>query len=337
MTKNGAKNDVANLPWERPGWRERVRTWIQLELEQRELGITGAIEQVHVRPWSTVLRVPTRAGAVYFKASAPDLAHEPAVTESLSRWRPDDLPTVLAADPERGWLLMVDGGTRLREVLAADRDLRHWEDLLPRYAELQIDVAGRLGELLKHGIPDRRLASLPERYRRLLDDTEALRIDLPDGIDSVDYGRLRELEPRLAELSARLAASAVPESIHHGDLHDGNIFVRNGHYTLFDWGDGSVSHPFFSLRTAFVSLENTLQIEEGAPEISRLRDAYLEPWTRYASPGELLTTFDLAQRLSPFISALSWYQSVSLLEPSLKKDYAHAVPSLLQEFLGAVA
>lgn len=326
--------DPAKPPWEHPVWRERVGAWIRLELERYDLGIAGAIERVQLRPWSTVLRVPTRAGAVYFKASAPALAHEPAVTESLSRWRPDDLPTVLATDPERGWLLMADGGTRLREVLAADRDLRHWEDLLPRYAEVQIDAAGRLGELLELGLPDRRLASLPQRYRRLLDDSEALRIDLPDGIGSTEHGRLRELEPRLAELSARLAASAVPESIHHGDLHDGNIFVRNGRYTFFDWGDGSASHPFFSLRTAFVSLEFSLQIEEGAPEFSRLRDAYLEPWTRYASSGELLTAFDLAQRLSPLISALSWHDAVS---PAAREDYAHAVPSLLHEFLGGVA
>lgn len=327
-------NDAPKQPWTLPGWRRRTRTWIQAVLAQRDLTVTGPIEQTHVKPWSTVLRVPTTAGAIYFKANTPALAHEPAVTEALSRWRPEDLPTVLATDPERGWMLMADGGARLREVLAADRDLRHWETLLPRYAEIQIELAGRLTELLQLGVPDRRLALRQECYRRLLDDTPALRLDLPDGIGSAEYRRLRELEPRLADLCAQLAASPVPESIHHGDLHDGNIFVHDGRYTFFDWADGSASHPFFSLRGVSVSLEHTLQIEEGAPEFLRLRDAYLEPWTRYASRVDLLTTFDLAQRLSPLSGALIWHHTN--LEASLWQDYAHAVPVLLQEFLGAV-
>lgn len=325
--------DAPTPPWILPGWIDGAKAWIHGELERLGRAVDGPIEQTHLRPWSTVLTVPTRGGTVFFKASAGDLTHETAVTQALARWLPGDLPEVLAADSERGWMLMANGGTRFREVLAAEQDLGRWEAALPRYAELQMVVAEHLDELLALGIPDRRLAVLPSRFVEVLDETEAHMIGHPDGLTTAEYRRLLELAPLHAERCQRLAAFGIPESIHHGDLHDGNIFLQDGRYLFFDWGDASAAHPFFSLRTAFVSLENTLGLAEDAPEFDRLRDAYLEPWTRVGSPPELLEAFDLARRLSPFASALGWRRAVARLEDRQRDDYAHAVPSLLQEYL----
>ena len=44
------------------------------------MALTGAVEQPHVRPWSTVLHAPTDDGLLYMKATAPVLAHELALT-----------------------------------------------------------------------------------------------------------------------------------------------------------------------------------------------------------------------------------------------------------------
>ena len=173
------------LPWTQSGWRGEVTAWIHEALGRRRIRVTGPIEQPHVRPWSTVLRVPTGEGTVFFKASAPVCAHEPAATLALARWRPDCLPRVLAADIECGWTLLADGGTRLREILRADRDpahLRRWEALLPTLAELEIALSGRLTHLLAFGTPDRRLATLPAQYEALLADTDALHIGRPEGL-----------------------------------------------------------------------------------------------------------------------------------------------------------
>src|SRR5215213_3386730 len=112
-------SDHHTLPWAQPGWREQASAWIYAELEQRGVTIVGAIEQPHVRPWSTVLRVPTSAGDHYFKATSPLLAHEPALTQWLAQQRPDCIAPVLAVDRERGWMLMPDGGTTLRAIIQA--------------------------------------------------------------------------------------------------------------------------------------------------------------------------------------------------------------------------
>lgn len=323
--------------WAQADWFAQVHSWITAALDRQQIQVNGPITQPHIRPWSTVLHVPTSAGAYYFKATAPRLHHEPALSTLLARQYPDDTLPVLASDPGQGWLLMPEGGTRLREIIRMDRDVRHWEVLLPRYAELQIGLAQQLPELLELNMPDRRIAQLPSLYQQLLSDTEALWIDQPDGLTSAQVQRLHQLVPHVSDICAQLAAYQIPDSLHHGDLHDGNIFAAGGGYRLFDWGDSSLSHPFFSLRTVFVSVENSLDLPIGAPEFTRLRDAYLEPWTRFETAERLLKAMQISEPLSSICSALSWHWIVSSLPEHLKREYAVPVPGLLDEFLMAAS
>src|SRR5262245_10787539 len=94
--------------WEDSAFLGEARAWIESHVE-----VSGEIEQPHIRPWSTVLRVPTAAGAVWFKAALPGLDHDAGVTAVLARLRPDVVLAPLALDLERGWMLLPDGGERL--------------------------------------------------------------------------------------------------------------------------------------------------------------------------------------------------------------------------------
>ena len=200
--------------------------------------------------------------------------------------------------------------------------------------------AGRQEDLLNLGVPDRRLAVLPEQFRALLADEEMVGLGQSYGLDAQEQGRLLASQPLSLRLCQRLATYNIPESLDHGDFHDGNVFVsNNGTLTLFDWGDSSVTHPFFSLRTTFVSLENTLGLPQDSPWHARLRDAYLEAWVGVETPERLLEAFILSQRLAPITAALRWAPAIASLdvaeraEAKLPSEYAHAIPSLLREFL----
>jgi hypothetical protein len=322
-------------PWTQPGWIEQASAWVHAELERRAITVNGPIAQPHLRPWSTVLQVPTSAGALYFKATSPLTGHEPALVQALARWRPECVPVLFAVDLARGWILMSEAGQRLREIIRPSQDMRHWYPALRLYADVQRDLAGRVPDLLALGAPDRRLAVLPSRYERLLDDTDALRVDQPGGITSAQYERLRALAPRVAELCARLAEHRIPETLNHGDFHDANVFLRDGRCIFIDWGDSCVSHPFFSLRTVLVSAEISLGLEEDSPALQSLCDVHLEPWTSYESRADVLAAYDLARRLASINGALTWHHVVAALEEPLRAEYAEPVPALLQEFLSA--
>ena len=288
---------MAELPWTQADWLAEATGWIRARVE-----VTGEIEQPHVRWWSTVLRVPTAEGDLFFKAVAPVHRFEAALTARLAELQPRRVTEVLDVDAERGWLLMRDAGTRLRELVEAPEDLHHWESLLPEYAQLQIEVAPYADELLALGVPDEQLAVLPDLLRELL----AVR---PYGLTEDEHRRALAAVPRFDEMCRALAEDGVPETIQHDDLHDGQAFVRNGRYLVFDWGDSCVSHPFHSLTVTLRSVAWRLDLPPGGPELRRLRDAYLEPF------GHGPELADLAYRTGTVARAIAWHRMVAGREP----------------------
>ncbi len=154
--------------------------------------VTGAIEQPHLYPWSTVLRVPTSQGLVYAKATMAGFDHEPRLTAALAGWRPDIMPDVLAIEDERGWMLTRDAGPMLRTITRTDPpNLDPWLEILPRYAELQIEMIPRAGELLALGAIDHRLATMPDHLALMLADEEALRAG-EEGLGDDEIERLHD-------------------------------------------------------------------------------------------------------------------------------------------------
>jgi hypothetical protein len=88
------------------------------------------------------------------------------------------------------------------------------------------------------------------------------------------------------------------------------VLLRGGRSIFVDWGDSCVSHPLYPLRTVLVSAEINLGLEENFPELRPLRDAYLEPWTRYESREDLLRALDLASRLARINGAPTWHRLI---------------------------
>ena len=66
----------SELLWEQPAWLREAQDWIAQALAERGMAVSGPVEQVLSRYWSTILRVPVGSGVVYFKASIPLLAGE---------------------------------------------------------------------------------------------------------------------------------------------------------------------------------------------------------------------------------------------------------------------
>ena len=323
------------LLWHDPAWKKQVHEWIRMEAERHSIHITGEIEQPHILHWSTVMRVPTNEGILFFKATAGETIYEIALTEKLAKWIPDSGPELIAIDPDRGWMLMRDGGEQLRASIRPTKDIKPWEPVIKRYAGLQIRLAKYVDEILALGIPDHRLAALPALYSRFLTDEEILRVEKEKGLTSDEFRRLNELTPRFEQICMDLSAYGIPESINHGDFHDGNVLLKEDRITFFDWGDADVTHPFVSLRTLWVSIEIALELDEYVftPEMTILLDRYLEPFEKFASKEELNRAYALSKPVASVVKVLAWYQSVTRMDESVRGEYIHIVPAVLQEFL----
>ncbi|HEX5165103.1 MAG TPA: phosphotransferase, partial [Thermomicrobiales bacterium] len=290
--------------------------------------------QPHLRPWSSVLRVPASDGLVYCKACMAGLEDETRLTAALAEWRPDLMPEVLAIDGRRGWMLTQDAGPMLRTITRAEPpNLAPWLGILPRYAELQIELAPRAGELLALGAPDHRPGLLADLLTLMLDDDEALRIGPPEGLTDDEVEHLRALVPGVAALSAELAGYGIADSLDHGDFHDGNVFIGGGRLTLADWGDCRVTHPFFTLGITLRAAAHFAGIADDAPPILAMRDAYLEPWQAVAPRADLVRAFALAYQLSHISSARNWHRLIVRLTGEQRAQEADTVPYKLRQFL----
>jgi hypothetical protein len=320
-------------PWARPGWWKAATTWIRERCEDLGYSPTGPIEQVKVCAWSSVLRVATDAGAMYFKATAACADFEPAVTALLAELTPAMSPRVLAVDAERAWMQMADAGASIREEIRAARgDPSRWEEILPQFARLQMATAPAAERLVALGCPDRRLESLPAQYAALVADPGMLMVGRSGGLTEQEWASARERVGEVAQVCARLAALGIPATIQHDDLGPGNVLLApDGRYVFFDWSDSSVAHPLLS---CYIPLRwSRMLAEYDQAALDRMRDAYLEPWTMYAPLSRLRDTFPLACRLAKLSRALTWQDFVRGSEPDARWEFADAVPYFLRMFL----
>jgi hypothetical protein len=293
--------------------REAAERWIRAYVQ-----LAGPIETARERPWSTVLRAPLAHGAAWFKACSPVQAFEPRLSADLhARW-PDRVAVVLAYDEQRAWLLLGDAGVPIREFGNLPDA---WLEVLPLYAELQRGETVYANDHLAHGVPALPVSLLPTRYAELVGS------DLP--LEREELDRLDAFSPRFEQLCAELATGALPPTVQHDDLHMGSVYEQDGRFRLLDWGDSSISHPFFSLVVTFRFLEEHTGLHQADPWFARLRDAYLEGWG-----SGLRDLFDLALRVGTFAHAIAWHRQRELLDPTdrttLDQWFAHVLRRALR-------
>lgn len=314
---------------------KQAHAWIHAEAARQSIRITGEIEQPHLYPWSTVLIAPTEDGRLFFKATAPETIYEAALTQKLTEWIPDCMPELVGVDPVRGWMLMHDGGEQLRKFIRPAKDVKPWVTIIPRYADVQIKLVDHLPEILALAVPDHRLDLLPTLYSELLADEESLMIDQEKGLTSGEFQDLKDKASRFQQICRDLAALGIPETLNQCDFHDGNVLVKNERITFFDWGDVCVSHPFVSLRTFFVSIEISLQLEDYSftPEMDALLNLYLERWQKFGSGEDLAAAYRLSEPVASIVKARLWHGGITNMEEPARQQYAWIVPDLLKEFL----
>jgi hypothetical protein len=320
LREDGKPVPALRPAWARDGWLEEAGDWIEASLAALGRPLSGRIEQIRSWCLSSLLRVPTANGAVFFKATAasPLFADEGRVMGGLAELFPGNVPAPLAIDTPRRWMLLDDHGPEL----GWDAPLEVREDVLRVFARMQIESAERVEELLGLGCVDRRLDVLAAEGRALLDDEAAL-ADLDDD----EAERARAFGSRLDGLCAALAESRLPDTLLHGDLHLSNVAQIDGRYLFYDWTDASVGHPLFDLIDVF--REESEQIH------AQLRDVYLSSWVGTEPIDRLRDIWTQAQPLAFLHHAVSYRHISANVEPGTGQELEWALPSFLRKMLEA--
>lgn len=285
----------------RPGWAAGALAWLDGEL--REQGLTRAGWPEPLKHWgiSALWRVPLGEGdPLYLKAVPTFFAREVPVTCLLSREIPGAAPPVLAADTGRNLLLLAHAG----EVPGEAED---GTTLAAHLAWVQRASLPMLPELRALGLPDHGPEWVASLLPELLRD-EHLMVGEEEGLTPDEAASLRALEPRVREACARLAASPLPRVAGHGDLHRWNaVQGGEGHWTLLDWSDASVTHPFLDADPAYLAPEGA-----GTDTLEAVETAYLSAWTDLLPLSELRALLREARLVGEVYRALGYTHAINL-------------------------
>lgn len=329
-------HDDGIMPEISEAWLLKVKLWIRENLENRQMGIVAPIEEVRRRSRSLVLRVPTTSGFVYFKANFLTKIQETELTVKLSYVRPDCMPQVLAADYKNGWMLLEDNGTSLSLFHQMDEVLYHWDQILKMLSGVQVDLYRHLSELPVQTLPNYRMESIPLQYDELLLDTSISRQNLPRGLTRHERERLEERSLYLRYICKQLSESPFPETLHHDDLQDDNIFIKQNGYTIGDWDNCYITHPFITAIGALRNVSIRWHLRRNSRHLKYLRDAYLSSWSSHTSFSytNALHHFSIAQKVWMVCRAINWRRQASYSENALKKTHSEAAIKWLRGFLG---
>lgn len=293
---------AARPPWARRGWYGEARGWIAAQLAALDLVGTGTPTPFRTWGISCLLQVPVEGAPLFFKAGAllPLFANEARLTNGLATLFPDAVPRPLALSEERGWMLLPN----LDVPEPAPWGVARRAQMLAAAAELQIRSIPHAETLLACGALDRRLPRLAEQIDTLLADDQAL-----STVEPAIGAALRAARPALMERLERLAATPLPATLVHGDLHQGNVVQQgDGRFLFYDWSDGALAPPFVDLLELFW--------EEDTDAREPLLQAYLQPWRRYLPGEDLDALWRLARPLVALHHAVSYQVITSMLEPA---------------------
>jgi hypothetical protein len=308
-----------------PGWFAMASAWMEAHLRAAGRPPLGPVEQVKTWGISCVLRASTAAGDVYLKAPSRYFAQEATITPLLAAWYPDRTPKVVAVEAARGWLLLEDVGP----ALFRQEDPALWDRTVDLLGDMQRGCAGRTAELLAAGALDRRPVVLRDLIGTLAEEPEVHADAAPELVE-----RLGRLTPRLRALCDELFAQGLPDTLVHGELHGGNVGVRDGHVRLFDWTDAAASHPFLDLVTLLPDRDREGHGggERGGTH-NRLRERYLDGFAGVVPRDRLRRAFDLAWCLGAAYQVATYVGIGRSLEPDARTEFGGGISSWLRKAL----
>ena len=171
---------------------------------------------------------------MWFKAAGPGTAFEVPLYALLARVVPGRVLTPSPRTRTRGWILLPDGGPCARERVEG------LGAALVEYGRLQRELEPHVEAMLALGVPDMRPAAMPARFGEAL--------EAAGGGDPATLRRIAAMEATVRGWCERLAASPLPPSLDHNDLHPRNVLVDDdGGIRYYDWGDSVIAHPFAAM------------------------------------------------------------------------------------------
>lgn len=279
-------------------------------------------------PWSTMIRLSTAQGDFYLKQTPSAISKEPLIIKLLADQFHASVPDVISSNDDLHCFLMRDSGNVLRDTLKVEFNSDLLCQAIKEYASIQRSTENHAENFIKLGVPDWRLAKLPILYDQILKQTDLLKVD---GMTDKELQTLQNLSPEFLSQCELLSNYGIPETIGIPDFNDNNTLLdqRTKRMTFIDWGEATITHPFFSL---YNSLEQSIihhGVKEADQTYNKLQDVCLENWLGLTTKDQLLKAFNLSKQLRAVYDALGYYRLMTSVDQQALSSYYSNKPNRL--------
>ena len=307
--------------WFLPSWYDAVETWVDHHLAATGRHRTGVMRVSRVWSISAVLRVPADDGDVWFKASADMFRAEAALHEVLARRFPDDVPVLVATDPDRGWLLMeaMQGAGESDRAEGADAVIaQRWGDVLLASRDV-------VDELIEAGAPIRNADVTVAGFRRAVAESPELADLTPE-----ERAALDDVIDEVGQMVHELWDCGLPDTLSHGDLHLGNVAYDGDVVRVFDLTDCCVSHPL-------LDGYHLAHFDERRTSESPLFAAFAKPWREAYPDADLARATALVPVANLAFQIDTFHRIALATEPASAYELGGVVAYLVRRIPAAVA
>ncbi len=315
------RTPVLRPDWFRPGWFDRVEAWVDEVLVASGRQRTAPVEVVKAWSISVVARVSTDGGILWFKAPCDHFRAEAAIHSTLFGLFPELVPTLVAVDEQRAWLLMEP----MSGADDGDRAEGAGREVAVRWAKAQMEAIVHTEALLAGGCAFRGEAGTMADFRRVLTTSTDLALLTPDELAAV-RASLDEIEG----LVAQFWSAGIPNTLAHGDLHLGNVAWDGRSLRIFDWTDGCVSHPF-------LDASHLARFSQSRPADPELEAIYAQQWRAAYPDADIDRALALAPLVDLVFQAVTFDNIVNATEPQSRWELGGVVADLLRVLPGRVA
>ena len=313
-----------SVHWASEAFEAELRDWIAEVLGGLGVDVV-ALEQVLLRPWSTVWRARGSDGVDYWaKQNCEHQTFEARLLQVLDELSPDRVIPVVGIDAVRGLHLVPDQGRVLAETIAPD-DVDAWCRVVAHAMSLQRDLAGAEDRLVAAGITTMRTAEAADYVSVRTELLNELPVGDPRRLSDDDASALKALGPTVTEWVERLAVLGLPEALVHNDLHANNVFVApDGRLRFFDFGDAVLAHPLSALMIPLNVLAHRFEAASDDARLRKVADAGLEVWGDLVPVAELRSALPVALQLGRLGRAESWLRVCATLTDEELAEYGDA-------------
>ncbi len=292
--------------WNSEQWRESAANWID------EACSAYGIERVAGPDfWPASLDqvsalVGTDAAELVFKANAPGLAAEAAVTITAGGLQPERVVMPLAIDRMAGYMLSPDFGHTLADL---GDSAENWQLALASLGSFQVALMGNEEAFFDVGMPVVDPQFLPEQFEQALTMHVSLEANHPLHLDPQQADALHGQLKTLSDACEALHRGPIPLSLEHGafDLAQTVVPSEKGqHARITNFATAHWAHPFSSLAAPLAAMTQSWKCRTDDERVMRALGAYLGEFAAYGSPDELYGLVAPACLVAPLSQHETW-------------------------------